>query len=98
MNESLANPLDSPGLDWLVDRLKSRIERGRGLDRGSVTLAEATSVQRRAVDDLLGRPSTTGKRLRVDLAQLCGSLHTDAEGIRAFLEKRDPCWTEVATE
>jgi len=81
MNDKLAALFDGPDLGWLVDRLVTRIERGQPLDRGSVALADATPAQRRAVDDLLGRRSSTGKILRLDLVKLCESLHTDAEGL-----------------
>ena len=85
MSNHLVSLLGSPGLSWLVERLVARLERGQALDRGSVSLADASPDQRRAIDDLLGRRSTTGKRLQIDLSQLCESMHTDADGLRALV-------------
>jgi uncharacterized protein (TIGR02679 family) len=85
MHENLAELLGSEELSWLVGRLVTRIERGQPLDAGTVVLDDATPEQRRAVDDVLGRRSTTGGTLRVDLKRLCAALHTDVEGLRAVL-------------
>ena len=85
MSENLVELLGGDELSWLVGRLVVRIERGRPLDAGTLVLADATPEQRRAVDDVLGRRSTTGGSLRVDLRRLCAVLHADAEGLRAVV-------------
>jgi uncharacterized protein (TIGR02679 family) len=81
----LVELLGKAELAWLVDRLVTRIERGRPLDAGTISLADATAAQRRVLDDLFGRRSTTGRSLQVDLAHLCASMHTDAEGLRGLV-------------
>ena len=58
-----------PGMGWILDRLAERMSRGRPL-RGIIARAGATLEERRALDDLLGRRSTTGKQLSLDLAEL----------------------------
>jgi len=59
--------LDRPELLRVVDALRHRLERG-GAER--VSIADPTEPERRALDDLLGRPPSAGKRLSVSLGQL----------------------------
>jgi len=58
-----------PGFAWILDRLAERMSRGRSLT-GIIAKARATLDERRALDDLLGRRSTAGQRLSLDLAEL----------------------------
>jgi uncharacterized protein (TIGR02679 family) len=60
---------EQPGLGWILDRLAERMSRGRSLT-GTITNAQPTPDERRALDDLLGRRSTGGKQLSLDLAEL----------------------------
>jgi uncharacterized protein (TIGR02679 family) len=54
---------------WLLQRIRGRLERGRGLV-GAISLPQATTAQRRAVDTILGRPPRPGQSLTVPLAHL----------------------------
>src|SRR6056297_1841618 len=58
-----------PALGWLLDRMVARLQKGEPL-RGVVRKSAATYVERRAVDDLLGRPSRPGGSLSLDLGLL----------------------------
>lgn len=60
---------EQPGFRWILDRLAERMSRGRALS-GIISNAHATPGERRALDDLLGRRSTTGKQLSFDLTEL----------------------------
>ena len=60
---------DQPGLHWILERLVERVSRGRLLV-GTIVHSKSTAQERRALDDLLGRPSTRGNRLTLDLAEL----------------------------
>jgi len=60
---------EQPGLRWIMLRLAERLSRGRPLS-GLIANAQATAGERRALDDLLGRRSTTGSRLSLELALL----------------------------
>lgn len=51
---------------WLVERVRSRLERGLSAT-GTVTLAGATAAQRAAAQRLLGRPPRPGRSLSVSL-------------------------------
>jgi uncharacterized protein (TIGR02679 family) len=51
---------------WLVQRARDRLEAGRPLT-GTVTLTGATAEQRRAVEQLTGRPPRSGTSLSVSL-------------------------------
>lgn len=62
--------LSAPEFGWFLDRLAARIEQGRSLERGTVSIADATPEQRRSVDDLLGRRSTGGRSLTICLSRL----------------------------
>src|SRR5258708_37229970 len=59
---------------WLVERVRSRLERGRALV-GSVSLFEATPAERRAVETLLGRPPGSGRSLTVSLDDIDAVIH-----------------------
>jgi len=72
-----------PGLHWILDRLVERMSRGRPL-QGTIVNSKSTSEERRALDDLLGRPSTRGDRLTLDLAELEQTLRS--AGIAEQLE------------
>jgi uncharacterized protein (TIGR02679 family) len=74
---------EQPGLQWIMARLAERNSRGRPLC-GLIANAQATSDERRALDDLLGRRSTVGSRLSLDLATLEEALR--AAGMAACLE------------
>lgn len=79
-NDRLRSILGRSELSRLVDRLRRRIESGRGLE-GVVTLSSPTDAERRAVDRLLGRPLSTGRNLRVPLAELAAQLrHAGMDG------------------
>src|SRR5258707_1153975 len=60
---------EQPGLRWIMARLAERMSRGRQLN-GLIANIQATSDERRALDDLLGRRSTTGSTLSLNLAIL----------------------------
>ena len=60
---------EQPGLQWIMTRLAERMARGRPLS-GLIANEQATSDERRAADDLLGRRSTVGNRLSLDLSIL----------------------------
>ncbi len=64
--ERLTRLLGGDALAWLVQRARRRMERGESLTT-SVTLAEATSTQRAAVQRLLGRRPRPGATLTVSL-------------------------------
>jgi uncharacterized protein (TIGR02679 family) len=74
---------EQPGLRWIMARLAERMSRGRPLS-GLIANAQATSDERRALDDLLGRRSTGGSRLSLDLATLEQTLRS--AGIAASIE------------
>ncbi|MFI6906511.1 TIGR02679 family protein [Nonomuraea sp. NPDC050394] len=69
MSDRLARLLGGDELTWLVDRARTRLERGRPLT-GSVSLAGATHGQRRAVETLLGRRAGSGASLSVSLEEV----------------------------
>jgi uncharacterized protein (TIGR02679 family) len=58
--------LGSPELSWLVERIRSRLERGEPID-GTVTLVGASVAQRKAAARLLGRNVSRGSTLSVPL-------------------------------
>ncbi len=59
--------LDGPALARIMQAVRDRLERG-GAER--VSIAAPTDEERRALDELLGRKSSTGKRLSLPLQQL----------------------------
>jgi uncharacterized protein (TIGR02679 family) len=65
--------LGSPELSWLVDRIRSRLERGEPID-GTVTLVGASVAQRRAAARLLGRNVSHGTLLSVPLRAVAEEL------------------------
>lgn len=71
--DQLQRMLGSPELAWLIDRIRSRLERGIPLD-GTVTLVGATPQQRRAAARLLGRWIGQGTSLSVPLPALEAAL------------------------
>jgi uncharacterized protein (TIGR02679 family) len=56
-------------LEWLVQRVRRRLERGESV-AGSVTLAVASPQQRRAIERLLGRRAGSGASLTVSLDEV----------------------------
>ncbi|MFJ8967360.1 TIGR02679 family protein [Streptomyces anulatus] len=58
--------LGAPGLSWLVDRARRRLERGQPLT-GPVSLSAPSSGQRMAAERLLGRAPGGGRSLSVRL-------------------------------
>jgi uncharacterized protein (TIGR02679 family) len=64
--ERLHRLLGGEELRWLVERIRTRLERGLALD-ATVALEQATAAQRRAVARLLGRPVGRGASLHVSL-------------------------------
>lgn len=64
--QRLSRLLGDPALDWLLARMRRRLELGRPL-QGTVTLAEPSTAQRSAVQRLLGRPPRAGSALNVPL-------------------------------
>lgn len=107
--DALAALLGEPEYAWLIDRLVDRIERGRPLAHGAATLAHPDDAERRAVDDLLGRRSTHGRNLTVDLADLSARfdlgedefrrlveiLRGPVENRRALREAEDAAWDDL---
>ena len=77
----------SPHLKRLLHKLARRIEQGKPLGTGRVTLSSSTPGERSAADDLLGRRATQGSQLSIDLAILCASLRTDAAGLHKIVEQ-----------
>lgn len=65
-DERLGRLLGDPALEWLLARVRRRIELGQPL-QGVVTLADASTAQRRASQRLLGRPPRAGRALSVSL-------------------------------
>lgn len=108
--DRLRATLGSPDLTRLVDALQKRLELGRGLT-GSLTLAAASELERRAVDAFLGRKSTRGASLQVDLnflavtlsdAGICDDLETAVGALRgavidrrALAEQRATVWSAL---
>jgi uncharacterized protein (TIGR02679 family) len=64
--ERLHRLLGGEELRWLVERIRTRLERGLALDV-TVALERATAAQHRAVARLLGRPVGRGASLHVSL-------------------------------
>jgi uncharacterized protein (TIGR02679 family) len=65
--------LGSPELGWLVDRIRSRLERGEPID-GTMTLVGATPAQRKAAARLLGHGVGRGTSLSVPLPDVAAEL------------------------
>jgi uncharacterized protein (TIGR02679 family) len=64
--ERLGRLLGDPELEWLLARVRRRLELGQSLD-GTITLADAAAAQRRAAQRLLGRRPRAGRALSVSL-------------------------------
>ncbi len=64
--ERLRRLLGDPELEWLLARVRRRLELDRPLEV-TVTLADASAAQRRAVQRLLGRRPRAGRALSVSL-------------------------------
>lgn len=62
------------GLDWLVERVRLRLERGAGL-AGSVSLRDPTPEQQTALARLFGAPRPSARMLTVRLRELAALLH-----------------------
>lgn len=77
--------LGDPGLDWLVDRVRRRLERGQPLT-GPVSLSAPNAEQRAAAERLLGRAPGTGRSVSVRLEAVDGLLRRSGispEGLAA---------------
>ncbi len=93
----LRSTFASPEFARLIDALQKRLELGRPLT-GTLTLSAATPVERDALDGLLGRKSTRGASLQVDLdflavtlrdAGICDDLASAVEALRGpVLDRR----------
>lgn len=92
----LRSTLGSPEITRLVDALQRRLELGRPLT-GILTLSAASAAERDAVDTLLGRKSTRGASLQIDLdfllltlreARICDDLDTAVEALRGSVTDR----------
>jgi len=68
-NKRLRDIFTSPSLGWIVKRLVARTTVGRPLG-GALVKTGASAEERRAVDGLLGRKSTAGANLSLDLDAL----------------------------
>ncbi|MFG2085493.1 MULTISPECIES: TIGR02679 family protein [unclassified Spirillospora] len=90
-DDRLRRLLGGPDTAWLVQRVRSRLERG-GSPTGKVTLPEATPSQRRAIELLLGRRAGTGTSLSVSLDEVDRVLRTSGaspHGLAAAVEFLD---------
>ncbi|MFI7145977.1 TIGR02679 family protein [Nonomuraea sp. NPDC050022] len=67
--ERLRRLLGGEETEWLVERARQRLERGRSLT-GTVTLSTASAAQRRAAELLLGRRAGAGASLSVSLEEV----------------------------
>jgi uncharacterized protein (TIGR02679 family) len=88
--------LGDPALAWLVERIRTRIERGEALE-GVVTRSSVTFAERRAIALLLGRRAGRGDSLTVRLsdvaralidARISPDLRTAVEALTAPIEDR----------
>src|SRR5438105_3434175 len=87
--ERLKTTLGKPELQWLVDRLRRKVERGESLE-GRITLTDPAPAQRDAISRLFGRPASIGGAITVKLSELehvlrdgeiCSSLRDGLEGL-----------------
>lgn len=88
-DERLRRLLGTPELAWLLARARRRLELGQTLD-ATVTLAGATTAQRRALERLLGRQPRDGRALRVSLPAVDALLRRSGacpEGLAAAVER-----------
>ncbi len=79
--------LGDPELEWLVERVRRRVQQGSALT-GRLTLASPTVGQRRAVERLLGRRPGRAATLTVSLVELEEALREAevASDLRAAVE------------
>ena len=68
-DDRLRRLLGGEPVAWLVRRARDRLEAGRPMT-GTVTLADATLEQRRAVERMTGRAGRSGTSLSVSLAEV----------------------------
>lgn len=61
------------GLDWIVERIRQRLERGAGLS-GAISQRDPTPEQRAAYARLFGIPAPSARMLSVQLAELAALL------------------------
>jgi uncharacterized protein (TIGR02679 family) len=88
-DDRLRRLLGTPELAWLVARARRRLELGQTLD-ATVTLADATTAQRRAFERLLGRAPREGRALRVSLPAVDAVLRRSGacpDGLAAAVER-----------
>jgi len=87
--ERLKTTLGKPELQWLVDRLRRKIEGGESLE-GRITLTDPAPAQRQAISRLFGRPLSIGATITVKVSELeqllrdgeiCASLRDALEGL-----------------
>ncbi len=86
--ERLRRLLGGPETEWLVQRVRRRLELGKDLT-GSATLATASQSQRRAIEVLLGRRAGAGNSLSVSLTELDRVLRASGaspDGLAAAVE------------
>lgn len=102
--------LGQPELSRLVDALQQRLELGRFLV-GRITLSSVSATERQAADSLLGRVTSRGDSLQIDLdlldltlreAGICDSLPVAVEALRGKILDRhaqaaeiENTWTEI---
>jgi uncharacterized protein (TIGR02679 family) len=84
-DERLKRLLGDPSLEWLLDRVRRRLELGQPLT-GTATRRDASVAERAAVERLFGRRPRSGRALNVSLPELDtllrrSGLHT--EGLAA---------------
>jgi uncharacterized protein (TIGR02679 family) len=75
--ERVQRLLGAPELSWLVERIRSRLERGEPVD-GTVTLVGATVAQRRAAARLVGHSMSRASSLSVALPEVAAALSRSA--------------------
>jgi len=87
--ERLEATLGKPELQWLVDRLRRKLERGEPLD-GRIVLTDSSAGQRDAICKLFGKPAQIGSTIAVKLPELerllrhgeiCASLREAVEAL-----------------
>ena len=109
-NTRLRETLGRPELQRLVQRLRTRLERGKDL-RGILALPEATPTERDALDRLIGRAPTRGRSVAISLDRLneklrvagvCVNLREAVENLtgpvkdrRAERQEIESQWTEI---
>lgn len=110
--ERLREVLGGPELAWLVRRAWRRLAQGQA--GGSVTLGQATAVQRDAVERLLGRRAARGESVSVRLddleallrqAGICDSLAEAVEALggplvdaRARRQETEAAWADLVAD